>query len=124
MTIAARLKTVLDVVSGVDPSHIYTYNIDEQDRTYSGPVFLITEIQAVDDGFGNDDPVTSTKQVQLEIYYPRDYIQNDMDSFEFEIVSALRKRGFRCFANPGRIVSPDNLQLVATYKFNYGDVNV
>lgn len=121
MTIAARLKGVLDKCDGIAPAHVYTFNIDEQDRTYNGPVFLITEIMATDDGFGNDDAVISTKQVQLEIYYPKDYT-DDMDALERQIVMYLRGYGYRCFSNPGHIISPDNLQIIATYKFNYGDV--
>ncbi|MCT3589315.1 DUF806 family protein [Levilactobacillus brevis] len=122
MTLAADVRGVLvksiEQLEGVAAANIHTYVIPPTDMTDDKPVFLITEISNDDAGFGNDSPTRLAQQSQIQIYYPKDY-DLSMDDLETTLKQIMRQAGYYCFSGSGREMSPDNQQLMITFKFNH-----
>lgn len=126
MTLAADMQKVLATnasqLPNVEVNNIHSYNIPINDWTTDKPIFLITEIANNDVEFGDNDPVVRQAQVQIQIYYPKDYSQ-DMDLLEQNLKNILRTNGWYCFSDTGHFLTPDDNQILVTMKFNQQKIN-
>lgn len=120
MTPAAYVYGILadNIVSipGLKSDDICTFDVD--DSASSDVIVLITEEPGMGDDYGNDNVLYSNKRVQIDFYYPRDYV-GDMDELERYLKQVLREHKVYCCSDAGHVLSLDSKNITNTLKFNF-----
>ena len=106
MTPAAYVYGILadniDSIPGLKSDDICTFDVD--DSASSDVIVLITEEPGMGDDYGNDNVLYSNKRVQIDFYYPRDYV-GDMDELERHLKQVLRGHEVYCCSDAGHVLS-------------------
>ncbi|MBE1727401.1 DUF806 family protein [Lactobacillus plantarum] len=122
MTSAAFIRSILvsqlDWIPQISADHVHTFFIPESDNSDDALIVVISEIPDDGQSYGNDTPFETTKQVQLQFYYPDEYSE-DMDLIENTVKKVLLENRIRCFSDAGHIRSPDSKNITNTLKFKY-----
>ncbi|MCI1699994.1 DUF806 family protein [Liquorilactobacillus nagelii] len=122
MTPAAYVKSLLDesisTIPELDSGHIHSFFIPSDDNNNNSPIIVVSEIPSGTDEYGNDFPILEQKKVQLEIYYPKDYV-GDMSNIESALKNILLNNSIYCFSDAGHVITPDSKNIINTLKFNY-----
>lgn len=120
MTPAAYVYGILadkiDSIPGLKSDDIFTFDVD--DSAGSDVIVLITEEPGMGDDYGNDNVLYSNKRVQIDFYYPRDYV-GDMDELERHLKQVLREHEVYCCSDAGHVLSLDSKNITNTLKFNF-----
>lgn len=120
MTPAAYVYGILadniDSIPGLKSDDICTFDVD--DSASSNVIVLITEEPGMGDDYGNDNVLYSNKRVQIDFYYPRDYV-GDMDELERHLKQVLRGHEVYCCSDAGHVLSLDSKNITNTLKFNF-----
>lgn len=120
MTPAAYVYGILadniDSIPGLTSDDICTFDVD--DSASSDVIVLITEEPGMGDDYGNDNVLYSNKRVQIDFYYPRDYV-GDMDELERHLKQVLRGHEVYCCSDAGHVLSLDSKNITNTLKFNF-----
>ena len=121
MTPAAYVYSIISDnigdIPGIVPENIFTFYIDDSSVS-SDVLVLITEDVGTGDDYGNDNVLYSNKRVQIDFYYPRDYV-GDMDELERHLKQVLREHEVYCCSDAGHVLSLDSKNLTNTLKFNF-----
>ncbi|MCV3327597.1 DUF806 family protein [Pediococcus ethanolidurans] len=121
MTSIAYIKQILvkniDSLPNLSVEHIHTFSLGS-DMNDTEPLLLITSLSEAGQSFGNNDPIGSTKRVQIQFYYPKDYL-GDMELIETSVKKLLRKNQVNCNGDAGAVLTPDTKNILNTLKFIY-----
>ena len=104
-------------IPGIVPENIFTFYIDDSSVS-SDVLVLITEDVGTGDDYGNDNVLYSNKRVQIDFYYPRDYV-GDMDELERHLKEVLRGHEVYGCSDAGHVLSLDSKNITNTLKFNF-----
>ena len=120
MTPAAYVYNVLasnlESLPQIEIENVYTFYVDDN-ASPAKPLIRITETVGMGDAYGNNEVLYNYKRVQLDIYYPRDYIQ-DMNALEQALKQVLRANGIYCYSDAGHVITLDSKNITNTLKFN------
>ena len=103
-------------IPGLKSDDICTFDVD--DSASSDVIVLITEEPGMGDDYGNDNVLYSNQRVQIDFYYPRDYV-GDMDELERHLKQVLREHEVYCCSDAGHVLSLDSKNITNTLKFNF-----
>ncbi|AGE39588.1 DUF806 family protein [Lactiplantibacillus plantarum] len=98
--------------------HIHSFFIPINDTSTDEPIVVISGLPERSQDYGNGIPFQSTKQVQIQFYYPKDY-SGDMDAIESGLKQVLLTNDIRCYSDAGQTLTPDSESITNTLKFNY-----
>ncbi|WP_297820010.1 hypothetical protein [uncultured Lactobacillus sp.] len=116
--VVSLLKQNTSKLEGLKKEHIHAYMISPQDKTKTDAILVVSEAPGGRHGYGNGVPIFERRRLQLDFYYPPNYEQ-DMEAIEQKVRAFLFAHSFRCYANAGHVMTPDNKNITNTLKFNY-----
>lgn len=108
---------------GLTTDNIQAFMIDEDFVDNGEPIVVVSENTAGQHDFGNNDPISTLRRIQIEFYYPKDY-EGDMDLIEKSVKSFLRAQDIKCYSDAGHIIAPDSHNIMNTLRFNYLERNI
>lgn len=122
MTPTAKLVSILtenvNELPGLEENNIFAFMIDPDRMTVDEPFVVVSEIPAGGHVFSNGTPISTSRRVQLEIYYPPN-TEVDMQGLEDKIKAFLLSKNFYCYRDAGHVLTPDSENITNTLKFNY-----
>lgn len=121
MTPVAEVRSlIVKNIAGLAPlkaEHIHSF-MNSADPTKTEPIVIISEAPDGGESYGNNNPISIVRQVQLTFYYPKDY-KKDMSLIEKQVKLFLRKNRVFCYSDAGHVMTPDTQKVTNTLKFRY-----
>ena len=116
--VVSLLKQNCDKLPGLRPEHIHAFMIKPNDWSKTDCVVRVSELPAGSHEYGNLNPISVRRAVQVEFYYPTNYTKN-MGLTEKTVKSFLFAHRIRCESDAGHVITPDNGNIENTLKFNF-----
>lgn len=118
MYIRGLIVDNIHLFNDLDIEHVHTFMIDKDDISNDKPIIVIKEPPVKSRTYGNSEPISELRTIQIDFYYPKDYM-GDMEGLEHKIESFLFMHNITETTNAGHAIVPATENITNTIKFNY-----